>query len=609
MPVLPVEPFDTSSVPTYRAPSDDYRFLLTEVLDASRLASYPPYAEATVELMTAVIAEAGTLCEQVMFPLNMPGDAEGCTYDNGMVRTPKGFVEAFREYADGGWIGVSCDPAYGGQGLPVTVRYAIDEMLCAANLSIAMYPGLTQGAFEAIHAHASDELKSRFLPKLVSGEWTGTMCLTEAHAGTDLGMIRTRAEPMDDGSFSLSGTKIFITAGEHDLSGNIVHLVLARLPDAPEGSRGISMFLVPKYLVNADGTLGERNGVRCASIEHKMGIKGSATCVLDFTNAKGWLMGEAHKGLRAMFTMMNGARLGVGLQGLGLADASYHSAVAYARDRLQGRALSGPKNPAGPADPIIQHADIRRGLLTMRAFIEGARALGSWVSLRIDDERAHPDAAVREESADLVALLTPVIKACFTDMGFESTNIGLQTLGGHGYIRDYGMEQYVRDARIGQIYEGTNYVQALDLVGRKLGEGNGRLLKRYLTIIAEDLAAARSNGLEGEAAILGSAVQRLEVATVQIAQRAAKSPDEVGAAASEFLRLFACIALGHMWLLMAATAQERVKQQGVMSPEFYQAKMSVARFYFQRVMPQTLALAATIEAGASPVMDFPVHWF
>jgi hypothetical protein len=369
------------------------------------------------------------------------------------------------------------------------------------------------------------------------------------------------------------------------------------------------MFLVPKYLVNADGTLGERNGVRCASIEHKMGIKGSATCVLDFANAKGWLMGEAHKGLRAMFTMMNGARLGVGLQGLGLADASYHSAVAYARERLQGRALSGPKNPGGPADPIIEHADIRRGLLTMRAFIEGARALGSWVSLRIDDERAHPDAAVREESADLVALLTPVIKACFTDMGFESTNIGLQTLGGHGYIRDYGMEQYVRDARIGQIYEGTNYVQALDLVGRKLGEGNGRLLKRYLTILAADLATARSSGLEGEAAALGGAVQRLEVATVQIAQRAARSPDEVGAAASEFLRLFAHVALGHMWLLMAAGAEERKKEGGAMSQEFYQAKMSVARFYFQRVMPQTVALAATIEAGASPVMDFPVHWF
>jgi butyryl-CoA dehydrogenase len=525
------------------------------------------------------------------------------------VRTPKGFIDAFRQYAEGGWIGVSCDPAYGGQGLPVTVRYAIDEMICAANLSIAMYPGLTQGAFEAIHTHASDELKARYLPKLAAGEWTGTMCLTEAHAGTDLGMIRTRAEPMDDGSFSLTGTKIFITAGEHDLARNIIHLVLARLPGAPEGSRGISMFLVPKFLLLEDGSVGERNGVRCASIEHKMGIKGSSTCVLDFSNAKGWLLGEAHKGLRAMFTMMNGARLGVGLQGLGLADASYHSAVAYARERLQGRALSGARNPGGPADPIIEHADIRRGLLFMRAYIEGARALGAWTSLRIDEERAHPDPAMRAEAADLVALLTPVIKAFFTDLGFESTNIGLQTLGGHGYIRDYGMEQYVRDARIGQIYEGTNYVQALDLVGRKLGEGNGRLLKRYLAIVGGELAAARPAGLELYADILARAVQRLELATVQIAQRAAQSPDEVGAAASEFLRLFGFVALGHMWLQMARTAGERQKTGGSMSPHFYGAKLSVARFYFERVMPHTAALSAAIDAGAASVVEMSTTEF
>jgi alkylation response protein AidB-like acyl-CoA dehydrogenase len=597
-------------VPTYRAPADDYRFLLTEVLDASRLATYPGYEDASLELMTAVIAEAGTLCEQVMFPLNMSGDAEGCTYDNGTVRTPKGFIDAFRQYAEGGWIGVSCDPAFGGQGLPVVVRYAIDEMICGANLSIAMYPGLTQGAFEAIHSHASEELKARYLPKLVSGEWTGTMCLTEAHAGTDLGMIRTRAEPMDDGSFSLTGTKIFITAGEHDLTRHIVHLVLARLPGAPEGSRGISMFLVPKVLVTPDGSLGERNGVRCASIEHKMGIRGSATCVLDFTHARGWLIGEPHKGLRAMFTMMNGARLGVGLQGLGLADASYHSAVAYARERLQGRALGGSKNPAGPADPIIEHADIRRGLLFMRAYIEGARALAAWTSLRIDEERAHPDAAARQASGDLVALLTPVIKALFTDWGFESTNIGLQTLGGHGYIRDYGMEQYVRDARIGQIYEGTNYVQALDLVGRKLGEANGRLLRHYLTLISEELAAARGvPELVSHAAALADAVETLERAAGQIAHRAARSADEVGAAASEFLRLFGLVALGHMWLRLDRVAAERVQGGGAMRREFYEAKRAVARYYFERVLPQTTALSAAINAGAAPVMDFSTAWF
>ncbi len=597
-------------MPTYRAPTDDYRFLLTEVLDAARLVAYPGYEDASLELMTAVIAEAGTLCEQVMFPLNMSGDAEGCTYDNGTVRTPKGFADAFRQYADGGWIGVSCDPEYGGQGLPVVVRYAIDEMICGANLSIAMYPGLTQGAFEAIHTHASDELKARFLPKLVSGEWTGTMCLTEAHAGTDLGLIRTRAEPMDDGSFSLTGTKIFITAGEHDLSNNIVHLVLARLPDAPEGSRGISMFLVPKFLVTSDGSLGERNGVRCASIEHKMGIRGSATCVLDFANARGWLIGEPHKGLRAMFTMMNGARLGVGLQGLGLADASYHSAVAYARERLQGRALGGARNPDGPADPIIEHADIRRGLLFMRAYVEGARALAAWTSLQIDEERAHPDAAARQAAGDLVALLTPVIKALFTDWGFESTNIGLQTLGGHGYIRDYGMEQYVRDARIGQIYEGTNYVQALDLVGRKLGEDNGRLLKGYLALVGEELAAARAvPALAPHAATLAAAVQSVERAAGTIARRAATSADEIGASASEFLRLFGLVALGHMWLRLERVAAARVESGGVMRPEFYEAKRAVARYYFDRVMPLSAALSAAIDAGAAPVIDFSTAWF
>ncbi|MGQ0646530.1 MAG: acyl-CoA dehydrogenase C-terminal domain-containing protein [Gemmatimonadaceae bacterium] len=597
-------------MPTFHAPTQDYRFLLTEVFDLQRLSTYPGYEEATSDLLVSVLEEAGALCEELLFPLNMAGDAEGCTWDNGTVRTPTGFREAFRQYAAGGWIGLSSDPAYGGQGLPIVMRYVIDEMVCAANLSFAMYPGLTQGALEAIHTHGTEDLHAKFLPKMTTGEWTGTMCLTEAHAGTDLGMIRTRAQPMDDGSCSISGTKIFITAGEHDLAKNIIHLVLAKLPDAPAGSRGISMFLVPKFLVNADGSLGPRNGVTCGSIEHKMGIKGSATCVINFDNAKGWLVGEAHKGLRAMFTMMNGARLGVGLQGLGLAHASYQSAVAYARERLQGRALSGPKNAGGPADPIIEHADIRRGLLAMRAFIEGARALAVFCALQLDDEHMHPDASVREQAADLVALLTPIIKALFTDLGFESTNIGMQTLGGHGYIREYGMEQYVRDARIGQIYEGTNHVQALDLVGRKLGEGNGRLLTRYLGIVGGELAAARSvHGLEEHTATLAEAVQRLERSTLQIAQRALKSPDEVGAAASEYLRMFGFVALGHMWLRMARIAGERARSGGALSADFYQARLGVARYYFQRVMPQTVALAAAIEAGASPVVDFPTSWF
>ncbi len=593
-------------MPTYRAPSDDYRFLLTEVLEGSKLSGYTGYGDASVELMSQVIAEAGTLCEQVMFPLNMSGDAEGCTYDNGVVQTPKGFKDAFRQYADGGWIGVSCDAAYGGQGLPVTIRYAIDEMICGANLSIAMYPGLIQGAFEAIHAHGTEELKSQYLPKLVSGEWAATMCLTEAHAGTDLGLINTRAEPMDDGSFSVTGTKIFITAGEHDLTPNIIHLVLARLPDAPAGSRGISMFLVPKFLPGPDGSIAERNGVRCASIEHKMGIRGSATCVMDFSGARGWLLGEPHKGLRSMFTMMNGARLGVGLQGLGLASASYDSAVVYANERLQGRVLSGAKNPDGPADPIIEHAEIRRGLLQIRSFVEGARALATWTSMQIDAERAHPDADERSKAGDMVALLTPVIKALFTDLGFESTNVALQTFGGHGYIREFGMEQYVRDARIGQIYEGTNYVQALDLVGRKLAEDNGRLLTQYLQVIAAEIAAAAGEpGAASFATALQTAVKHLTAAALAMAKGSRVTPDFAGAVAGDFLRLFGLVALGHMWLRTARVAFELSDGKGSMDGDFYRAKIGVARFFFERVLLQTAALSAAVESGALAVVEFP----
>lgn len=542
-------------MPTYRAPIEDFRFLLTEVFDASRLSSYPGYEEATTELLISVLAEGGRVCEELLAPLNQPGDAEGCTWDNGTVRTPRGFREAFASYAQGGWIGLSADPLYGGQGLPLVLRVAVNELTVASNLSFAMYPGLTQGVFEALHSHGSDELKSTYLPKLAAGEWAGTMCLTEAHAGTDLGMIRTRAVPMDDGSFSLSGTKIFITAGEHDLTSNIVHLVLARLPDAPQGSRGISMFLVPRNLPDPDGTPGVRNGVTCGAIEHKMGIRGSATCVLNFDGARGWLVGEPNRGLRGMFTMMNAARIDVGIQGLGLAEVSYQNAVAYARERLQGRNLAGPVNNDGPADPIISHADIRRGLLFMRSFIQGARALAMFTSLHLDDERRHPEPTVRDESSDLVALLTPVIKAFFTDLAFESTNHGLQTLGGHGYIREFGMEQFVRDARIGQIYEGTNYVQAIDLVGRKLAEGNGRLFRRYAAAVGDEIAvASRLPALSPWADILRSALTSLEEATLTIARRATRDPQESGAAAVEYLRFFGYVALGHMWLRMARIA-------------------------------------------------------
>ena len=596
-------------MPTYRAPVKDYRFLLTELFDTQHLSTFPGFEDATPDFLCGILDEAGKLCEQLLFPLNMSGDAEGCTWKDGVVTTPAGFKEAFKQYADAGWIGMSHDPKYGGQGLPFLMRSCVDEMVCAANLSFAMYPGLAQGAFETIHMHGNAELKDRYLAKIAAGEWGGTMCLTESHAGTDLGLILTKAQPMDDGSFSLSGQKIFITAGDHDLTPNIIHLVLAKLPDAPPGSKGISMFLVPKVLVNTDGSLGARNGVTCGSIEHKMGIKGSATCVLNFDNAKGWLVGEPHKGLRAMFTMMNGARLGVGLQGLGLADASYHSAVAYARDRLQGRSLSGVKNPDGVADHIIDHADIRRGLLLMRAFTEGARALGVFTAIRLDEEFRHPEQQVREESADLVALLTPVIKALFTDLGFESTNIGLQTFGGHGYVREYGMEQYVRDARIGMIYEGTNHIQALDLVGRKLPEGNGRLLKRYAAIVTAEIATAMAAPeLAPFAKALAVAAKQLQDATLLLTQRAAVNPDEMGASASEYLRLFGYVALGHMWLRTARVTVEK-KNAGTFEPEFYSTKFATARFFFERMLPQSQSLHAAVLAGGQSIFAFPKEAF
>jgi alkylation response protein AidB-like acyl-CoA dehydrogenase len=592
-------------MPTYRAPIADFRFLLSELLDVHALAQLPPYADAAPDVLLAVLEEGGKFCSEVLAPLNLPADAQGSRYADGTVTTPDGFKEAFRAWGDGGWIGLSHAPEHGGQGLPLVMRIAIDEMACAANLSFAMFGGLTNGVYDGIHQHGSDELKQLYLPKLASGTWAGTMCLTEAHAGTDLGIMHSKAVPAGDGTYRVTGTKIFITSGEHDLTENIVHLVLAKLPDAPEGTRGISMFLVPKFIPNADGSLGARNTMRCDSIEHKMGIKASPTCVLRFESATGWLVGEPHRGLRAMFTLMNGARLGVGIQGLGLADVSYQNAEAYARERLQGRSLSGVKSPNSPADPIIVHADIRRGLLTMRAFVESARALALWTAMRLDEEHAHPDDSKRREAADLVALMTPVIKAIFTDLGFESTNIGLQTLGGHGYIREFGMEQFVRDARIGQIYEGTNHIQALDLLGRKLPEGNGRLYGRYAAILTNDLAAGQADPrVAPMATALGDAFQRLQHAIHGLTERVQQNPDELGAAANEFLHLFGYVALGHMWLRMAQVAHAKLAAGGENPPAFYTAKIDTARFYFAKMLPRTRALAASIEAGGESVLCF-----
>jgi alkylation response protein AidB-like acyl-CoA dehydrogenase len=475
-------------------------------------------------------------------------------------------------------------------------------MVCSSNLSFGMFPGLTFGAYEALHAYGSDELKQTYLGKLVSGEWAGTMCLTEPHAGTDLGIITTRAVPAGDGAYHVTGTKIFITAGEHDLTDNIVHLVLAKLPDAPAGTRGISLLLVPKFLPTEDGKPGTRNGVRCVSLEHKMGIKASPTAQLEFDNAKGWLVGEPHKGLKAMFVMMNGARLNVGMQGLGLSIVAYQNALQYAKERLQMRALTGPANPSGPADPIIVHPDVRKGLMTMKAFNEGARALAYWIGMEIDIGFRHPDAARRQEAEDLVALMTPVIKAFLTDWGFECTNIALQTYGGHGYIREYGMEQFVRDARIAQIYEGTNAVQAMDLVGRKLPMEMGRLLRRFFHPTHELIERESQGELKELAEALGQGFRRLQQATQLVLARGMKNPNEAGAAATDYLRMFGLVAIGAMWLRMARVAQDRLAAGAGEREAFYRSKLVTARFWMTRILPQVHGLMAAIHAGADTVM-------
>jgi alkylation response protein AidB-like acyl-CoA dehydrogenase len=596
-------------MPAFKAPLDDIRYLLNDVLDIGQLSALPGFEDATPEMIEEILAGGAAFCEDVLFPLNQTGDAEGVKLENGQVKTPSGFKDAYARYAADGWTAVSADANYGGQGLPEMVRFVMEEMLCSANLSFSMYPGLSHGAVSALMSHGSEELKQRFLPKLIDGTWGGTMCLTEAHAGTDLGIINTKAVPAGDGAYKITGQKIFISAGEHDLTENIVHLVLAKLPDAPSGTKGISLFLVPKYLPTEEGGVGTRNGVTCGSIEHKMGIKASATCVLDFDNATGWMVGEPHKGMRAMFVMMNGARLAVGLQGLGLSEVAYQNALAYAKERLQGRALTGPKNPDGPADPIVVHPDVRKGLLRIKAFNEGMRALAYWVGIRIDLEHRHPDPAVRQEATDMVALMTPVIKAFLTDKAFENTNIALQTLGGHGYIKEYGMEQYVRDARIAPIYEGTNAVQALDLVGRKLPMEGGRLVRRFFEFVKGDVdVAAAVDGLEDFAKALGASLYQLQKATMLLAERGFANPDEAGAAATEYLHLMGYVAVGWQWLRMATVSQQKLAA-GAGDKRFHEAKLKTARFYFSRLLPETATLLTAIQSGAAPIMAMAVDEF
>ncbi|MGB9152748.1 MAG: acyl-CoA dehydrogenase C-terminal domain-containing protein [Alphaproteobacteria bacterium] len=592
-------------MPSYKAPLEDIRFILNEVIDAPALASLPGYADATADGVDTILDAAAQVCEEVLFPLNQSGDAEGCSFNNGEVKTPQGFKDAYHMFREGGWAGLSCKTEYGGQGLPVLLNCVIDEMVSSANMSFGMYPGLSHGAYNAIEKHATDELKKIYLPKLVDGTWTGTMCLTEPQCGTDLGLIRTKADTQADGSYKISGTKIFISAGEHDLSDNIIHLVLARLPDAPVGVKGISLFVVPKFLPNTS----TRNNVACGSIEHKMGIKASSTCVINFDGATGWLVGKPNKGMSAMFTMMNEARLAVGLQGLGLAEVAYQNAVAYAKDRLQMRSLTGTKFPDKPADPLIVHPDVRRNLLVMRSLTEGCRALAYWVGRELDVESKTTDDKTRANASDFVALMIPVIKSFLTDTGFDVANLAVQIYGGHGYIRENGVEQYVRDARITQLYEGTNGIQALDLVGRKMAEDYGRLMRQFFYPVADFLAAEKDNGALAEfLPYFMSAFGKLQMATLTVATRGVGNPDEAGAAATDYLRLFALVAVGFMWLKMAKAAAQKLPVAGDRAP-FYEAKLKTARFYFGRVLPQVNGLNLSIMSGAKPIMDFPAESF
>jgi len=581
------------------------QFLLHEVFQVSKdYQQMPAYAEFDADTVNAVLEEAGKFAANVTFPLNITGDEEGCTLDKATheVTTPKGFKDAYKQFIDGGWPALSCDPQYGGQGLPFVMNSMLYEMLNSANQAWTMYPGLSHGAYEALHAYGTDEQKKRYLPKLTSGEWTGTMCLTEPHCGTDLGMLRSKAEPQADGTYKITGNKIFISAGEHDFTENIVHLVLARLPDAPAGSKGISLFIVPKYLVQDDGSLGERNPIFCGALEHKMGIHGNATAQINIDGAIGTMVGEPNKGLQAMFVMMNAARLGVGNQSLGLTEVAYQNALSYAKDRLQMRSLSGTKAKDKPADPIIVHPDVRRMLLTAKAYAEGGRALITYSAALVDRELHHPDEKVRKDSADLVALLTPIVKAFVTDNGMSATIMSQQVYGGHGYIKESGMEQFVRDARINMIYEGTNGIQALDLLGRKVLGNQGATLKKFGKLIAQLVEEEGVNEKMAEfinpIAMLGDQMTKF---TTEIGFKAMQNPDEAGAASVDYLRVAGHLVFGYFFARMAQVALREIAN-GNTDP-FYQGKLQTARFYFAKLFPETASLMRTARAGSKSLMD------
>ncbi len=585
-------------MPTYTAPIKDFTFLVNEFLELDKYSHIEGFDEAR-ELVTPLLDEAAKLCQDVLFPLNRVGDEQGLKYDNGKVIMPDGFTEAYQQYVEGGWSTLTWPQEYGGQGLPEFLNMPMLEMVCSANLAFGLTPGLTHGAIALILSHANDELKQTYLPKMISGEWSGVMCLTEPQAGTDLGLVRTKATPNDDGSYTIEGGKIWISAGEHDMTENIVHLVLAKLPDAPEGSKGISLFLVPKFFVNDDGSLGERNDFSCGGLDHKMGIHASPTCVMNYDGAKGWLVGEPHRGLPAMFTMMNAARLYVGVQGLGIAEVARQTALAYAEERPQGRSLTGPKHPDKPADPITVHPDVRRMLWTMKSVTEGMRALTMETALQMDISHRHEDPKMREKADDFVQLMTPIVKGYQTDMGFEMASLCMQIHGGNGYIEEYGVAQFMRDSRIAMIYEGTNGIQAMDLVGRKLSMHTGRYLRSLFHRIDAFIEEAKQDEAMDEfTKPLAKNLKYLQQGTMWLAQMGLANPNHAGAAAVEYARMMALVTIAWLWARQAQIALAKREED----PRFYDSKLATARFYFQRVLPQAVSMLACLTNGADSVM-------
>ncbi|MDO9411611.1 MAG: acyl-CoA dehydrogenase C-terminal domain-containing protein [Pseudolabrys sp.] len=597
-------------MPTYKAPVEDALFLLNDVFHIERYGNLPGFADATPDLIEAVLREAAKLSEDVLTPLNRVGDTEGCTRnEDGSVSTPTGFKDAFKQFVDGGWIGISVPEEFGGQGLPATMTTTVNEFLCSGNMAFAMYPGLTQGAVAAMLQHASQDLKEKYLPNMVSGTWTGTMNLTEPHCGTDLGLLRSKAVKQPDGSYKISGTKIFISAGEHDMADNIIHLVLARIEGAPAGTKGISLFVVPKIMVGDDGALGARNGVSCGSLEEKMGIHGNSTCVMNYDGATGWLIGQENRGLNAMFVMMNEARLGVGIQGLAQSEVAYQNAVTYTKERLQGRALTGAKYPDKAADPIIVHPDVRRTLMSIKAFNEAGRALVMWAGLKSDVAHRSEDEKERQSADDALGLLTPVIKGVLTDTGFANTVSAQQLWGGHGYIAENGMEQFVRDARIAQIYEGANGIQALDLVGRKLGKDGGRALMAFLGELGAFVKEKEADEkMKPFVTPLGVAAGHLQQASMWFMQNAMAKPDNAGAGATDYMHLFGLVALGFMWCRIAEAALAKLPEANGQAP-FYNAKLTTARFFMDRMLPETATRLARIQSGAASTMELPDDQF